>query len=355
MRVTAALLEKFFRGECDEQEQELVREYFRQHPEELAEYLTEDGWEKFQETEYLPSRVSARMLQTIETSIHHKKNVKKLYFRWAAAAAVLLLFAGGYWWISAGDRKLTSGNNLTQNLIQNNKAEIKPALPEWKTTVNYTGKPMPLTLPDGTAVELANASEIRYPNPFTAGKREIDLDGQAQFNVATDKTRPFTVYAGGLYTTALGTVFKITAFSHQTEGKTRVYLLSGKCVIRPDSILQKKGVKEVYLDPGQSMLLDNLRSTVSIERTNGRDGQADAGRAVKKILTFDNEPLAAVLQTIGTAYHLRLVYKPDLLNNMSFTGVFDPKKESLESFLSTIGILNNLTLKQTNKVIMISQ
>ena len=67
--------------------------------------------------------------------------------------------------------------------------------------------------------------------PFQNNKREIYLEGEAYFKVAKDKTKPFTVFAGALATTALGTQFRITA-KKNTPGNITVKLFTGKVAIR---------------------------------------------------------------------------------------------------------------------------
>ncbi|MHA4810047.1 FecR family protein [Flavitalea flava] len=354
MKVTAPLIEKFFRGECDREQQEAVKEYFSQNPEVLREHLTMQSWEDFHADDHLASPLSEKMLRVIAGNTYKKARIRKIGYRVASAAAVLILCVAGYWWIAGESRKEMTGKGIAAA----SKEAPKKDQPEWKERSNHTGKLMRFSLQDGTVVELADKSGITYPEPFAGDKRVIQLKGQALFKVADDKNKPFTVYAGGLYTTALGTVFKITAWENQGSSNTRVYLLSGRCVVRPDSNLQKNGVKEIYLQPGQAMLLENLHYTVSIDRvrpTNTPDGQKAAALAVKKILTFNNESLVNILNTIGSTYHLRFEYKEGLLDNMNFTGVFDAHKESLESFLNTLGTLNSLNLKQNNKVITITQ
>lgn len=370
MKVTAALIEKFLRNECDAEQQDAVKEFFRQNPEALQEYLTVQSWEDFHVDDHLTSPLSEKMLRVIATNTYKKSRIGKIWYQAASVAAVLIIALASYWWVVRETRKNPAGRELARNAKDSLKKE-----PEWKDKTNHTGKLMSFELQDGTVVELADNSGIRYQEPFASDKRVIELKGQGLFKVAEDKTKPFTVYAGGLFTTALGTVFKITTFrglentgnspmhpGQIKQGKyadnTRVYLLSGRCVVRPDSNLQKNGVKEVYLHPGQSMLLDNLHFTVSVDKvktSNTPDGQRASKPAVKKILTFNNESLANILNTIGSTYHLRFEYKEGLLDNMNFTGVFDGNKESLESFLNTLGTLNSLILKQNNKVITITQ
>jgi len=206
-------------------------------------------------------------------------------------------------------------------------------------------------------VELAEGSIIHYRESFTPDKRDIYLTGSALFKVGKDAARPFTVYAGDLHITALGTVFKVVASGDENK-KTEVHLLSGKVVVRPDSLLAKRGIKETYLDPGQRLLLDKQKFTIAISRpagNNNLDPQKLAVPALKKIFTFDNEPLADIFAALGASYKIRFVYRQATLKDMTFTGKFNNQKESLENFLGTIAILNNLTIKKGKNRFYINQ
>lgn len=74
--------------------------------------------------------------------------------------------------------------------------------------VTGTGERRTIALSDGSVVDLsaATALDIR----FDAGQRRVELlAGEAFFQVAPDRQRPFRVFAGGGSATALGTAFAV--------------------------------------------------------------------------------------------------------------------------------------------------
>jgi hypothetical protein len=83
-----------------------------------------------------------------------------------------------------------------------------------------------LPLQDGSHVTLNTASRVRVE--LTAGERRIDLDqGEAFFEVAKDKNRPFVVRAGDKRVIAVGTKFSVLREDSDvrvvvTEGTVRV-------------------------------------------------------------------------------------------------------------------------------------
>src|SRR5690348_5790981 len=84
-----------------------------------------------------------------------------------------------------------------------------------------------VVLRDGSAVTLNTDTDLRVH--FTGGRRNVDLlRGEAQFQVAHDRSRPFEVKAAGRIVRAVGTAFDVRVESPQslevtvTEGRVAV-------------------------------------------------------------------------------------------------------------------------------------
>ncbi|MEO1013158.1 MAG: FecR domain-containing protein, partial [Bacteroidota bacterium] len=88
------------------------------------------------------------------------------------------------------------------------------------------GKIFEVVLSDGTLVHLNSGTKMRYPVKFLEGqKREVFIHGEAYFDVAKDKNRPFIVNADDLAVEVLGTEFNIT--SYQEDREIRTVLVEG--------------------------------------------------------------------------------------------------------------------------------
>lgn len=99
-------------------------------------------------------------------------------------------------------------------------------------------------LPDGSQVWLNAASSLRYPLRFDQAVREVELDGEAFFEVAKDESRPFVVKSHGQQVKVLGTSFNVNAYAN--EEKIATTLVEGK--IKVESL---DGAFQHVLQPGQ--------------------------------------------------------------------------------------------------------
>lgn len=102
-----------------------------------------------------------------------------------------------------------------------------------------TGKVEAAVLPDGSKLRLSSASSVSVH--FTEQKRLVKLiAGEAFFDVAPDNTRPFTVSAMHVNTTALGTAFSVR---HEDDG---VSVVVSEHSVRVETPSQSVEVEERY-------------------------------------------------------------------------------------------------------------
>jgi len=188
-----------------------------------------------------------------------------------------VLSAGGNHVSGAGDRALS---------IQYNKI----ATPR--------GGQYRVILPDGTKVWLNASSSLRFPTAFVGDRRQVDLTGEAYFEVVGDPARPFTVnIGGGQAIQVLGTSFDINAYND--ESAIRATLLEGS--IR----LSKEGAQAV-LKPGQQAFSD--RSGGPIRVVPGAD--TEAAIAWKNgYFQFDGDGLEAVMRQLSRWYDVEVKYE----------------------------------------------
>lgn len=113
------------------------------------------------------------------------------------------------------------------------------------------GEVRKVTLADGSMVTLDSDSRLLVW--MRSDRRNLELDhGRVHFEVAHDRSRPFTVMADGGSTTALGTVFDV---ERRAQCKVNVVLFEGKVAVTPPCQPQRGDgpVVKRYLEPGERL------------------------------------------------------------------------------------------------------
>jgi ferric-dicitrate binding protein FerR (iron transport regulator) len=219
--------------------------------------------------------------------------------------------------------------------------------------MNNSGKLMHIMLPDSSLVILSPGALVNYNDPFANDKRDVALEGEARFNVVKNKEKPFTVYAGGLATTALGTEFTINTMDAEKH-HVSVKLHTGRVLITATGNLVAHWKKDIYLIPGQQLKFDITKMITSIGLIKNNIQKTRLPLADKKIkaeindgLTFENTPLPEVLTRLSAYYHENIYFDSSYLQEMNFTGTIS-KSDLLPIVLKVITQMNNLELIHDN-------
>jgi transmembrane sensor len=109
-------------------------------------------------------------------------------------------------------------------------APVAVAAPVEREFSTAPGQRAEITLADGSHVQLGVASKMTV-RLFDGGRREVNLDGEAVFEVVHDERRPFLVYTANAVTEDLGTEFGVRAY--RTDTDVQVVVVSGKVSLRP--------------------------------------------------------------------------------------------------------------------------
>lgn len=277
------------------------------------------------------------------TSAGRRPAGKTLPVRWiyrvAAAAVLLFLVAGALLWKNGRKAAIPATANTFQNdlrpggehaiLTLNNGARIKldsagkgplanqgdaqifqvqPGSLSYKVpaasskTVYYNTLSTPaggeyqVTLSDGTRVWLNALSAIKFPTSFNGDSRKVELTGEAYFEVAKDKKKPFQVIANGMGILVLGTSFDVYAYPDETSTKTT--LVSGAVKLVKDG-------HALVLGPGQQ------GETVSNSGLQLEE-HADVEKALawkNGYFSFEGEHIQAVMHQIARWYGIEVRYE----------------------------------------------
>lgn len=157
------------------------------------------------------------------------------------------------------------------------------------------GESHKILLEDGSTVWLNAESTLRFPTRFGDGDREVELTGEACFDVAHDAARPFRVKSGRLRWEVLGTVFNISAYPDSRS--VVATLVEG-------SIRQTvEGSDEGYvIRPMEQVSFDRETETVERQTVRGQDVIAWRGGT----LIYRDLPLAHIALSLGRAYGVEI-------------------------------------------------
>lgn len=224
------------------------------------------------------------------------------YRIWLAAATVALLIAMGGW---------------LQMALESD--------PNFVVTANNSGIVEEVSLPDGTIIQLNNRSKLIYPEQFTGDLREVFLEGEAYFDVAHNKKKPFVVNTGELKIRVLGTKFTINAISMNSQITTT--LLEGSIDVSDQN-------EHKLMKPNQQLTYDVSTGKMSLVDLANAEKEV---RWTQNVWVLSDTPLLTICQRLEQQFGVKFIVVNDELIEKSFTGEFQTS-EPLDSILKTMQI-----------------
>jgi ferric-dicitrate binding protein FerR (iron transport regulator) len=226
---------------------------------------------------------------------------------WKIAASIALLAAISFWFL--GKNKpipppSVSEANLMQIIdIQNVKND---------TTFQ---------LQDGSRVQLRKGSSIQFDKKFFMTQRTVNLiNGEAFFEVATNKDSPFVVYANDIVTKVLGTSFIVRTSNTTEGGVSSVVVRTGRVAVFNKTEFTKPATEakdSILLFPNQQV---SRKVTVTPLIASLVETPVLIEKPVKNpSFTFDNAPIVDILATLEKAYSVQIEANENILKNCRLT------------------------------------
>jgi ferric-dicitrate binding protein FerR (iron transport regulator) len=348
--VTKELIEKFLKKECTIEEHRQVLIFLEKNPEVLDKYFDEEEWNNFIVPERLDEIVSEKLFENISNKTYRKKKAS-IVLRIVAAASVVIA-------IGLSVKLLMKSGIAPNNELKNTSiAQFKLI-----QRTNTTKKAIAITLEDSSIVELEPNSTVKFYEPLAVNnKRDIQLTGTASFKVAKNAAKPFTVYSGGVATSALGTQFSVA----MNKNRLVVKLFEGKVVIKSTNELVQWKQKNIYLTPGMEFIYDSMSALYTVKSFKIPDSKKeekavsdnnDLSEKTKRAnwYMFNNQPLAQVFKQLEEVYNIHIEYNDKDFEGVYFIGKFD-KNDSVENVLENIVLLENLKLVRKGNTYIIEK
>ncbi|MFB6455570.1 FecR family protein [Chitinophaga sp. Hz27] len=292
MQINRDILERYFQGNCSEQEQLLVETYLQQ-----AETPTLDNM----------------LHDTYQAANKPKTRIHKLWYGVAAAVATGIILLAGFY-------KHEPSKQMAQKI---------------DTIFNNTNNVQIYNLPDGSQVWLNAHSMLGYREDYNTNGRNLWLQGVALFKVVSNPKQPFNVHTRHLTTTVLGTTFQIST-DNRADGGIQVSLIEGKV-----SVTGNNGYTKI-LEPGEML--------TSKEDTPPAMAHFDSNEVLdwknNKII-FNKTTLADVLTRLQQREGLKIVLQDKQLANKKISGEFSARTP-VKDVLNSLAYVHNLSCTRVN-------
>ncbi len=312
------IFERYIRNRANAQEIKRLSSWIRNN-QEISLWLEQ---QILASSSNIDNEVKMRMLRNIESEINLEpesnytlspQNTNRLQFkRWMRVAAMFILpvltASGMYFYMS---KTHSSTAPLVIAVERGQKANI--------------------TLPDGSKVWLNSQSKLTYSDNFNLKKRELQLDGEAYFEVAHNPNKPFIVSSNDIAVEALGTAFGVKAYPE--DNLISSILMNGKVrVTTPDG--------QLILMPNERIMYDKATNKMTQTKvTNATDFTG----WIHNELRFENESLGEIAKSIQRIYNVEIFFATERLKNQRYTGTVN--NNSLESVLNIITLTSPVSFQ----------
>lgn len=263
-----------------------------------------------------------------------------IWRRWGSVAAVVLLVGGAViWWNGNGMDNEEQGKEYASlgRKVSEHKADVSTDDMHHIVSVPM-GAEFSENMDDGTKVMLSAGAKLVYATDFNKTQREVQLVGEAYFDVAHNEEKPFVVNTPQGSIEVLGTKFNVDAESDVTivtlqEGSVRLHFEGREFLMKPgeQALMKKNGAFEIH----------------QVNVSNYTSWSTGA-------YEFNDVALEEITHRLSLWYDVKIGIVNDDLKQSRYTGVI-MRDESLESALGTLMMVSDIKVKYKDSEIEISK
>ncbi|MBS1751516.1 MAG: FecR family protein [Bacteroidetes bacterium] len=248
---------------------------------------------------------------------------------------------------------------FTTSTIATHTVSKQDALSEISTK---PGSHSNIVLPDGSHVVLNGNSTLTYDKYFDKEFREVQLNGEAYFDVTKNPDRPFIIHTQQMDIKVLGTAFNVKSYSNDNRSETSLIRGSIEITLKSDPL------KKIKLKPTDKLIIDKNLATLT--GTFHSPAVADLGVHLKKInylpadntiietswvddrLIFRDTPFAEIALEMERRFGISILFKSETAKQFRFDGNF--KNETVEQVLNALQLANHFSYQKLNNTIIIT-
>lgn len=201
-----------------------------------------------------------------------------------------------------------------------------------------------LILSDGTKVFLNSLTTLKYPVQFGPDKREVELNGEAYFDVVKNTSKPFIVKTTEMKVEVMGTSFNVNAY--EDSKNTVTTLVEGRVKL----LCAMNAGEEQILEPNEQAVMDNFSGKIVLRNVDvsnyisWKDGQ----------LVFYDMPLEDIMTQLTRWYSAKVFYMNPEVKSMRFSGSLD-KYDEIEKFIDIIQATEKVNVKINDDTILFAK
>lgn len=286
------LLYKYFKGTTSEEEERLILDWVDASPENRKAFQKE------------------RMLYDIalftdEKQMNRKDRKARIIpmLRWSARIAAVVIVAISFGFLFKNYQYKKSACQQTITVPAGQRAQI--------------------TLADGTKVWLNSKSTLTYASNFGRKERNVELDGEAYFEVAKNKKIPFFVNTEINRVKVVGTHFNVCAYKGSNEFETTLI----------------EGIVDIY-PIGSDQVITRLTKDEFFGSYNGKYKKTTLPsyeylRWKEGLYCFDDAPFNSLLNKLEKYYNVNISVRNLNILNYRCTGKFK-EQDGIEHILKVI-------------------
>lgn len=203
---------------------------------------------------------------------------------------------------------------------------LKSRLANMMTVEAPLGSKTKLYLPDGTLVWLNGGSKISYFQNFGIVSRDVEVEGEAYFEVTKNKKIPFNVKSKELNVQVLGTKFNFSNYTDEKE--VTVVLLEGKVAFVDPHKKNPAG----YLSPNEKVVLNKESGKTVVSPVKA----SNASEWTNGFLFFDEELLVDIVRELERSYNVKIEIANESLKEYRFYGNFVQRELTMQEILDIL-------------------
>jgi len=311
--IIESLIVRHLNGECSSEEREQLSAWIAESSANTDEYARiKDIWDSMR---IAPDKTAEQLALFYKNQYTRDKKRNLILIRSLSSVAAVLLIGLVISVFTTSEKSKPVGSTQTYSVPLGSRSKV--------------------ILADGSEINLNSGSELKYSSDFSPSNREVNLTGEAFFNVKTDPEHPFTVKTSDFNIKVTGTKFNVCSYSDNRYSTAT--LAEGKI-----SLELKNKNEELKIAPGEKFQLNRDNKTHLLS-----DADVESEIAWKDDqFIFRNIPFPELAKRLERWYDVKLSYSDKRLQEYSFTGKFK-NQETIWQVLDALSLTTPISYQKT--------